>query len=260
MERVILGRSVCRRRVLVLIVGIITAVLLVLILAVVLVMLSSVQLTLYWNRVGENDEMYVQVRALYGWIKYRLNVPAIQFHNLIDGLTLKVKQTNENTMDIAKKSKARVDKERIRAIYREGKDLLQHTEGFNAWLKRTLGVFRCTQLKWSTGIGAGDAVQTAVLAGTLWTIKSAAVGLLTKYVPLAAVPKLAVNPQYNRTSFQIQFVCVVQAKAAALGLSGCRLIYRIFRTPGGTRAWFRLLRQVIQGDGERSKRPEPAAT
>ncbi|MFC9776011.1 DUF2953 domain-containing protein [Paenibacillus chitinolyticus] len=240
--------------------GIITAILLVMVLAAVLAMLSSVQLTLYWNRVGENDEMYVQVRALYGWIKYRFNVPAMQFNNLVDGLTLKINQTDQNKMDITKKSKSRIDKAYIKAFYREGKDLLRHTQGLNAWFKQTMSAFRCTELKWSTGVGAGDAVQTAILAGTVWTLKSAVVGLLTKYVPLSAVPKLAVNPQYNRTAFQIQFVYVIQAKAGALGLSGCRLIYRIFRTPGGMRAWFKLLRQVIPGDRTRAKRPEPAST
>ncbi|WP_405079531.1 DUF2953 domain-containing protein [Paenibacillus chitinolyticus] len=240
--------------------GIIIAIALVLVLAAVLAMLSSVQFTFYWNRVGENDEMYVQVRALYGWIKYRFNVPAIQFNNLIDGLTFKINQADQNKMDITKKSKSRIDKEYIQDFYREGKDLLRHTQGLNAWFKRTLSAFRCTELKWSTGVGAGDAVRTAILSGTVWTLKSAVVGLLTKYVPLSAVPKLAVNPQYNRTAFQIEFVCVIQAKAAAIGLSGCRLIYRIIRTPGGLRAWFRLLRQVISGDETRAKRPEPAAT
>ncbi|WP_068775354.1 DUF2953 domain-containing protein [Paenibacillus sp. FJAT-26967] len=237
------------------VIGAILAVLLAALIGVVIV--SPVKFTGFWSRMDQNDEIYLQIKALYGLVCYRFNLPAVKFLNFNEGILVAETKVNENKLKVNEDRKDKIDQEMIRRFKRDAKEILLNTKGIKKWTVQTLQLFRCSELKWTTGIGVGDAPHTAVLTGAVWSLKSIAIGIMTRYIPLETTPQLAVNPQYNRMMLQIKFVGEVRVSVWSLILSVIRLLVRIIRTPGGFKAWVNLIRRALH---KPKTRREPAPT
>lgn len=78
------------------------------------------------------------------------------------------------------------------------------------------------QLDWETGIGTGEAAETGIIAGLIWTAKELAIELLSMYCKVDCQPSLSVKPNfsgealYSRFDFSIRLSVLVAIKIRKL--------------------------------------------
>ncbi|MNY41936.1 hypothetical protein D3C86_1767840 [compost metagenome] len=104
-------------------------------------------------------------------------------------------------------------------------------------MKQTMAKVECTELKWITRVGLGDAPETAITTGTIWAIKSSLLGFSMPYVKLTAKPRVDVVPQYNEKQFATEFHMVNRIRVWYAVTAGIRLVYRAAKVKGGIRSW-----------------------
>jgi hypothetical protein len=208
----------------------------------VVVLASSVRVRIHVIREVENDHMSFQITALFGLVRYKVEIPYINFTGLRE-LDFKSERSNLTATDLVAKDRTKISLEKIIDRFQKLNILIHHVVGFDEWLTGTLSHIRCTELQWNTRIGIGDAADTAVSVGVLWGLKTNLLGFLFKYLTLDAEtkPKLSVDPQFNRTHFSTMMMCIVRVRLGYAILAGLLFLVRIMRMKGGTKTWQSIL-------------------
>ncbi|UVI32347.1 DUF2953 domain-containing protein [Paenibacillus spongiae] len=173
-------------------------------LLVVTALLSSLVFSAHVKRIGDNDHAELRVRGLFGLLQYHRELPDIRLKGFM--MEMKSETTEENIGDRnTDSSKKNVNKDTILKALEQSQKLLKETKGLLGWVKTTLGHVRLTEWSWHTAIGAGDAMWTAMLTGTAWSVKTTAIGVLSQLVRLQANPKLSVVPVYQQPCFNTEW-------------------------------------------------------
>ena len=204
--------------------------------------LSKLHIHMFFSRVKDNDHFLIHVKMLGGLISYRMDIPVIQYRGLLDGFVLKVKtMMNVPENEIEHKQKQQYTPERISDLYQWGKRLLAHVKEFTDWLRHTLMHVKCSEFRWDTRLGIGDAAETALATGMLWAVKSTMFGYIFQYVHLEAKPQLSIQPQYNRLEFSTEFSCHANIRLGFLFYSMLQLVWRIIKTKHGIKTWINVI-------------------
>jgi len=194
---------------------------------------------MYFSRVKDNDRFFAEFKLLGGLFTKRLEVPFIQYQGIFAGIVVKM-GTKGKQGQLENVQKQRFTPERISDLYQWSKQLLMHVREFTEWLRHTLTYVKCSEFRWETRLGVGDAAETALATGMLWAVKSTLFGYIFQYVHLRAKPKLTIQPQYNHMEFSTEFSCHARIRLGLLVFSMLVLGWRIIRSKGGLRAWKRV--------------------
>jgi len=202
-----------------------------------LIVLSSyIEGKVYAKREKNQDRIIFEVKALFGLIRYRKDVPLVSFAGWCKGIILKAETINEKSNQLQKKDKASVGIRKVRRYFQTAKLLLRKTHGLNDWFRQLFARVECTKLAWNTRIGLEDAPVTGMMVGVVWAVKSTIVGFGRQFVQMKEQPHISVVPQYNVFDFSTELVVVGKIRMAYLMMSGIRLVMRISRD-GGFSAW-----------------------
>lgn len=208
---------------------------------VVLLALSRVRVRITLTHQGKNDEILLNLRALFGLVQVNYNIPILRFKNWAEGLELKMEQVNVRADNLMKDQKKQINLEKLKEVYENVQILLEHCFHFQEWLFKTIRRIHCTKLNWKTSVGIGDAPETAFLVGTVWGFKSSILGFLFRFIQLDARPRLQVMPAFNQKLFAIEGVCILQIRLVFVFSAGIQLLLRILKVKGGLRAWRNVL-------------------
>ncbi|UKS30649.1 DUF2953 domain-containing protein [Paenibacillus sp. HWE-109] len=214
--------------------------LLVVTVAIIAVLVSFIRGEFYFSRVKDNDTLSVEMRALFGLVRYRYVIPIIQFKGFTQGIMIKSEVVNDKKLELKDAKKDHITKDKVIAFYKEAKVVLLHTLNLYEWVKMTLAKVECTELKWITRVGVGDAPETAITTGAIWGIKSSLLGLGIRYVKLVAKPRIDVIPQYNQKQFSTEFRFAGRIRVWSAVLAGIRLLVRAAKVKGGLRVWIQI--------------------
>ncbi|WNR42492.1 DUF2953 domain-containing protein [Paenibacillus roseipurpureus] len=209
--------------------------------AVIVVLCSFVRGEFYFSRVKDNDTLSVEVRGLFGLIRYRYVIPIIQFKGFAQGIMIKSETIRKSSNELKDETRDHITKDRVIAFYKQAKDVLVHTMNLYGWMKMTLAKVECTDLKWITRVGVGDAPETAITTGAIWGIKSSLLGFTIRYVNLVAKPRIDVIPQYNEKQFATEFRFAGRIRVWYAVTAGVRLMYRALKVKGGIRTWIQFV-------------------
>jgi hypothetical protein len=210
-------------------------------LVLVIVWFSKVKLQAFYSRVGNNDRFYILVHGLLGLVRFKFEIPVIKFKGLVRGIDVKSEAVNGLNSDLVAEGETNIDREKIIRYYNKLKRILQATFDMKEWIKDTLGLVCCTDLKWTTRVGVGDAPETAITTGIVWTLKSSMLAYVFKFLNRDAKPQIRVIPQYNQTHFSTEFSCIAQIRLGHAILAGLHLLVRIMKVKGGIKAWQNIL-------------------
>lgn len=209
--------------------------------AIIVFLFSFIRGEFNFSRVKDNDTLSVEMRALFGLIRYRYVIPIIQFKGFTKGILIKSETVTKSSSELKDETKDHITKDKIINIYKEAKEVLVYTFNFYDWMKQTLAKVECTDLKWITRVGVGDAPETAITSGAIWGIKSSLLGFSIRYVKLTAKPQIDVIPQYNEKQFSTDFRCAGRIRVWFVVVSGVRLISRAAKVKGGIRTWIQIV-------------------
>jgi hypothetical protein len=205
---------------------------------IVVALASTVKIRFHLIRETNNDHFTLKVKALFGLIQYKIEVPYINF-NWLRGFDFRAERSNLSATNLAAEDRAHLSLESIADKYRTFKILVQNFVGFDKWLTDTLSHAKCTELQWVTRIGLGDAPNTAISVGVIWGLKTNLLGYITKHITLDSdiQPHLAVDPQFNQSHFSTMVISMIHIRLAYVVLAGFWFVVRLLRTKGGLKTW-----------------------
>ncbi len=208
-------------------------------LAVLLVvtLFSSVRVRLKYYREGENDEIDAALTALFGIVRLRYKIPTVELKPWLRGIRLKVAPAESSgvlpELDFAR--------EEIKRFVKRVRKLIVHMKDFKQFFSDTLKHFHVVELRWETRFGVGDAAETGMTGGLVWGVKSAVLGLASRYLTFEKRPAVQVTPMFNQSTFRTDVVVRTRIKVFRLIAIGAMLVYRVLKRRGGWIVWLRTL-------------------
>ncbi|WP_165842206.1 DUF2953 domain-containing protein [Paenibacillus xerothermodurans] len=216
----------------------------VLVVGFIILLSSKVECRISASRENKNDEILIDVHALYGLVKKRLAIPIMNFISLSEGLGVKSQFIDKSENQLLLELNRNIDKRTIQQLFDNLRQLLTHCVRFDRWLSDTLGHVHCTRMYWKTELGVGDAAETAMTTGMVWGLKSSLLGVAFRFIKLHARPELLVQPHFNGTKFTTEVTCTTHIRLFYVCVAGLHLVYRIFKVKNGLRTWQRVLFKV----------------
>lgn len=193
-----------------------------------------------FQRIGNNNKAEIRIKALYGIIHYRLNVPRMKF----SGMSLKLKEqvsTSNAGMNTWKQFHEEIDADKVVTYFDKLKRQLEMTYNLTGWFKHSLTKVRISEWNWSTSVGTGDAMWTAMTVGLVWSIKASIIGLLSQMVHLNKEPAMSITPKYEHPAFTTEWSCIAQIRFGYAILAGLQLLVRMKNVKGGVKVWQNIL-------------------
>ncbi|WP_165921059.1 DUF2953 domain-containing protein [Paenibacillus albiflavus] len=208
----------------------------------IIISITFIEVKVIAKRDHKDDQIIVDIKALWGLVKFRYEVPAIQLLDLGKGILFKKEQINDNTDKEMSASTEALNKRVIMHYIDISRQLLKSTKGLIDWFKQLLSRVECTTLSWNSRIGLDDAAFTAQVVGIVWGIKSMLIGYLIRYVQMKQTPpQLEVMPQYNMWDYSTEIKITIRIRIIYLIVSACNLLIRILKMPKGLKVWFKVL-------------------
>lgn len=220
--------------------GWITAAGLFFLLILMVILSSQVVIIGHLRRLGDNDDVELNVKALYGIIRYRFKVPIIQFTGTSVQLKEQVSKTTASANTWSQYYED-IDADKVMSMIDKFKQVLEMTRNLKGWVRQTLMKVRLIEWNWTTEIGTGDAMWTAMTTGAVWSVKTSIIGVLSQMVKLKAEPKMIVQPIYQGSAFRTEWSCIAQIRFGYAILAGLQLLVRMRKWKGGVKAWQNIL-------------------
>lgn len=218
------------------------ALLLLVILLFLLVLASSIHFHFRLCRLGKDDRIEFDIKAVFGLVKFHYELPKLVYESIEQGIKVKLEKSGIAPVKLDSDKEGQIDKESVTEWLRSIRTAVKATRGLRAWLIDTLSHVRITKLDWSTDFSLGDAADTATAAGALWGMKWTLVGWMSRFVRLKRSPRLFVAPVFrDEMSFATEAVCTGKLSAGFAFYAGLLLLRRASRVEGGLARWKELL-------------------
>jgi hypothetical protein len=211
---------------------------------VVIVMLvlcfGYIQGQIHFVRLEKQDHLDLHVQAAVG-IKIIRFLPVFKMKSFSKQIPIHLKKSQPVPAEQHTNQTKPKPKGKMKAKYHMVQLLRHNTTHLYAWLKNLLARIECTQLKWITRVGIGDAPQTAIAAGAVWGMKSSLLGYMMHLVQVRSKPLVEVVPQYNHAQFSTDLTSVAGIRPIFIIWAGIELLWRIMKIKGGLRTWYRVI-------------------
>lgn len=216
--------------------------LLLVILLCLLVLASSIHFHFRLCRLGKDDRIEFDIKAVFGLVKFHYELPALVFDSLEQGIKVKLEKSGIAPVKMDSDKEEKIDRESVAEWLKNLRTALKATRGLKKWLVGTLSHVRITKLDWSTDFSLGDAADTATAAGALWGMKWTMIGWLSRFVRLQRNPRMFVAPVFrDELCFSTEAVCTGKLSAGYAFYAGLLLLRRVSKVEGGLGRWKKLL-------------------
>ncbi|MGP7818440.1 DUF2953 domain-containing protein [Niallia sp. 01092] len=188
----------------------------------ILLFLMKLTVNVQYYHAKDNDDLSIEIRVLFGLIKYKKKIPLIKIDN--NSPTMVVKEETEiNDSEDNKKIK-QFSAEDLLNILSNTKELLQHVTNFNRIMRYFFSKVTVKNIEWHTIVGLGDAAQTGTIAGALWGVKGAIIGILSHHMKMKNIPKITINPQFQLRQSETLFKCMFQFRLGNAIVAGIKIV------------------------------------
>ncbi len=218
------------------------ALLLLMIVVLLVILTSYIHFHFRVCRLGKDDRIELDLRALFGLVKFHYELPALVFQGIEKGIKVKLEESGLAPVRTDQDLEEQIDKQSVADWLKNIRIAVKATHGLNKWLKDTMSHVEITKLDWSTDFSMGDAAYTATAAGAFWGLKWTLAGWISRFVRLKKSPRMFVAPVFSdEISFSTEAVCVGKLSMGYAFYSGLRLLRRASKVQGGLRHWKALL-------------------
>ncbi|ASA22966.1 DUF2953 domain-containing protein [Paenibacillus donghaensis] len=213
-----------------------------LLLVLILVLASSIHFHFRVFRLGKDDRVEFDLKALYGLVKVHYELPKVIYESLLQGVKVKVEASGIAPVQKDTDKEGQVDKKTLSDWLDDAKKALKATRDLKGWLFDTLAHVRISKLDWSTDFSLGDAAATATAAGALWGLKWMLTGWFSRVVRLEHAPRLYVKPVFvDQAGFSTELVCAGKLSLAYVLYAGLKLLRKVSKAASGFRQWKELI-------------------
>lgn len=192
---------------------------------IVILTLLIIRIELDYRRKGEDDVLSVTVSTMGGLIRFKRQFPVLILDT--DEQSIHVEETRSGPFTSKKtKRQQRITVDKIKHKQQQWQQLKTHINGLYRIIKAFLSKVRCQQLVWHSTIGTGDAAETGVMTGLIWSLKSVTLGFSTGYLRMETVPDFRVTPDFNQPRLETHITCILKFRLGQAMLTGLRLFFR----------------------------------
>lgn len=186
-------------------------------------MLTTLYITVHVIKKGKNDKLRFKLKAWFGLIHIRAEVPILQI--LESGARIQVE--GESTQKKLIKKQKKFTFQDFWSIQYKAQLWLKNVINLQKIAKQFLKTIRLEKLNWHTAIGTGDAAETGVLTGAGWGIKSTILGFVSQYITLRSIPNIHVQPHFQETKVESEFLCMIRFRIGHIIIAGIRMLINL---------------------------------
>ncbi|QKG84283.1 DUF2953 domain-containing protein [Kroppenstedtia pulmonis] len=186
--------------------------------------LSPVRVFVVYYRRGEDDQLKTQIRLLWGLIRLRYEMSMADLTE--KGLQVKEKGVPKSPGK-KKRRRKRITLATLQRWARESRYLQERIVHLYDVLRRFFSQVVCERLTWVSDIGTGDAAETGVLTGVVWSVKTTMIGMLGSYIRWGRSPDLDVRPFFEKEILDTNLNCIIRFRVGHAILAVLRLLTRI---------------------------------
>jgi len=210
-------------------------ILLFLLITVILIILSEVKIHFLVHKEKKNDFIEINLWLFYNLLHIKKKIPMIALESPKEGVKYETDTTISNNKNNKSKKKHRVTPAETKKWHHNYKDLLANVQDFYGIITLFLRHVYIEKYRWETKIGVGEPMETGVLVGIAWSIKSSILGIVSKFVRLRGKPFVNINPDFDHELFQTHFECIVRFRVGNVILTGIRILTKYVK--GGRKKW-----------------------
>ncbi|WP_429844015.1 DUF2953 domain-containing protein [Brevibacillus sp. FIR094] len=193
---------------------------------VVLLAITPIQLTCFYSREGDNDQLDITIAA-WGIIRRKYEIPILLLKMTEGGPELVAEvETIQQGFKIRDRVKDFTRKQ-VKRWYHNYRDLLERVRDLLPMLKDLSNQIRCTKFEWHTWMGTGQAAETGALTGLIWGVKSIIVGIFSHSVSLRTMPAMSVHPVWNQSLLHTKVHIVLKFYFGHFFYYGLKVVLRI---------------------------------
>jgi hypothetical protein len=206
-------------------------------------LLSPAVIRAHIKRVNDDDYAEITFRAVFGLVNYRFQLPIIRLKGL--GMELRRELLAENIGGgHADSSTSTLTLQSMMKSMDTIKMLMKHKHLLLGWVRFTLKHVSITEWRWRTAVGTGDAMWTAMMTGTVWSVKTTVIGLVSQLVRSMAEPQIGVEAVFDKPHFSTEGHVTAKMNLGFLIFATVNLMFRLKKVPGlkkGIVGWERIL-------------------
>jgi hypothetical protein len=212
-------------------------ILIALLLLLLIIIFSSIRIGIHFQRVHQNDQLGIDVKALFGLLHLKYEIPIIKIKERFPGVEVKTELESGNEKTTLNKKRKMITPGTLMDMSKRARKKLREVYGLLDWVKQTLRYIRCEKLTWYSKIGTGDAAETGILTGLTWGVKTSLLGIGLRHLTLRTVPSVNVTPMYNQRYFHSELKCILRIRVGHAILAGIRFLPRFLKGKGGEGKW-----------------------
>lgn len=188
---------------------------------VLVILFIKLTFVISFSHSEDDDHFTLEIKALFGIITYRVDVPQIRVAK--DAVAISTKEKTIRNTGAEKKQGHYTMEDFFNRM-----DDYRHLAGQIIHLHPIVkGFLKRVQLKkfiWRSEVGTGDAASTGVLCGGIWSIKGGVLAWIRTYITLRKPPQIEVHPNFHRLVSMTDFTCMFQFRIGYAILAGIKLI------------------------------------
>jgi hypothetical protein len=193
-----------------------------------IIMFSSVIMEFQILKDKTNDEIILHIKALFGLIRYKYEIPLLDLIQNKDGkLALEVDEEieTEQSDDLLQEKKQLFDLFQIQEIQDRIDQLYNQYFDIANYIRKKILL---SKLEWETEFGTGDAAITGILSGVLWGIKGNLFTILKRHVRSKKI-SFNIIPYFDKELFKTYVHCIIQLKIGHAIIASIKALYLYFK-------------------------------
>lgn len=196
----------------------------IIVLLVFIIMFLKLKVIIRYYHRNDNDHLKITFKALFGLIKYKINIPVIKIAEDSPSLVVKEKVEKGPQEKDKESDTKKFSAEELLKSFQDMKQLLTHIGGFYKIVRSFLRKVTVSNFEWNTAIGVGDASATGIITGAFWTVKGSMIGLISTLVKMKTIPHIMITPIFNRAVSETSFQCMIQFRIGHAIFAGIKLL------------------------------------
>lgn len=172
----------------------------VLLFVVVLLIFTPVRVEIVYQRQEQKDFAEIIVSFWFRWLRLRRTLPYMDWQEFTKGVEVGTDQMQ----------KMQITKERLEEFKEKMNQLIDFIPEFFRIQRRFFRHVHCSLFHWETEIGTGDAMETGLISGLLWTIKTNLYTFFKQSIQFDQPPEFKIIPNFTKSVFSITFQSIIR--------------------------------------------------
>jgi len=186
--------------------------------------MTKIKVMINYFHAQDNDSLKIEFKALFGLIKYKVEIPVIKIDDDSPSIVAKGKLESGEEEKTKKKGALKFTPHDLIESFKDFKLLLEHVISLHKIIRRFLKKVKVTELEWNTLLGTGDAALTGMVTGAAWAVKGSIIGVISSYFKLLVIPQMIVQPHFQFAVAQTSFKCMLHFRIGHAMVAGIKLL------------------------------------